>query len=201
MSTELPGTRPGGRTERNRVAVLQATLDVLAETGYPGLTVDAVAERSGVHKTTLYRRWGSAEGLVAAALLFGIEHAWEVPDTGSLEADLSAMNRELTTYFTDPAKSALPMASVASAFQSAKAADALREYYADRHRNGAAMAERAIARGEIPADTDPVEVMRQAAAPVFYRLFVSREPVDFAVADRAARAAVLAARAGAFPRD
>ncbi|GAB2769028.1 TetR/AcrR family transcriptional regulator [Amycolatopsis magusensis] len=198
MSTELTGSRPGGRTERNRVAVLTATLDELAEKGYPGLTVDAVAERSGVHKTTLYRRWGSAEGLVAAALLFGIEHRWEVPDTGSLEGDLSAMNRELTTYFTDPAKSALPLASVASSFQSAKAADSLREYYADRHERGAAMTVRAIARGEVPADTDPVEVMRQAAAPVFYRLFISREPIDFAIADRAARAAVLAAKAGAF---
>ncbi|MFI6030290.1 TetR/AcrR family transcriptional regulator [Amycolatopsis magusensis] len=198
MSTELTGSRPGGRTERNRVAVLTATLDELAEKGYPGLTVDAVAERSGVHKTTLYRRWGSAEGLVAAALLFGIEHRWEVPDTGTLEGDLSAMNRELTTYFTDPAKSALPLASVASSFQSAKAADSLREYYAARHERGAAMTVRAIARGEVPADTDPVEVMRQAAAPVFYRLFISREPIDFAIADRAARAAVLAAKAGAF---
>ena len=85
MATEISGTRrPGGRTERTRLAALNATLELLGERGYAELTVEAVAERSGVHKTTLYRRWESAEGLVAAALLIGTEQEWDAPDTGSL---------------------------------------------------------------------------------------------------------------------
>ena len=64
-----PGSRrPGGRTARTRTAVRDAVLTGLAEHGYPALTVEYVAEHSGVHKTTLYRRWGGVEGMVADAV-------------------------------------------------------------------------------------------------------------------------------------
>lgn len=49
-------------------SVLAATLEILAEHGFASLTIDEVAERAGVHTTTVYRRWGSRDGLVAAAL-------------------------------------------------------------------------------------------------------------------------------------
>uniref|UniRef100_UPI000B1D4F1A TetR/AcrR family transcriptional regulator n=1 Tax=Streptomyces atriruber TaxID=545121 RepID=UPI000B1D4F1A len=58
-ASPAPGTRrPGGRTARTRAAVRDAVLSGLADHGYPGLTVEYVADHSGVHKTTLYRRWG-----------------------------------------------------------------------------------------------------------------------------------------------
>ena len=50
--------RPGGRSARVRSAVLMAALDALADGGYGSFTCEAVAERAGVHKTTVYRRWG-----------------------------------------------------------------------------------------------------------------------------------------------
>lgn len=193
-----PGTqRPGGRTERTRVAVLMATLDELAERGYAGLTVEAVAARSGVHKTTVYRRWASAEGWSRRRSRWGPSE-WTPPDTGSLQGDLAGIGRELVRYFTEPSLSALPMASISAAFLSERAAESLRAYYEDRHARCAVVVERAVARGEVPADIDAVEVVRAATAPVFYRLFVSREAVDDSVADNAARVAVVAAKAGAF---
>jgi AcrR family transcriptional regulator len=191
-------TRPGGRTERTRLAVLQATLDELAERGYAALTVEAVAERAGIHKTTLYRRWRGAEGLVAEALLLGVEQDWKAPDTGTLEGDLAGLTRELVYWFTDPAVSALPTASVSSGFQSEQAADALRVYYADRHERCAEIVARAVDRGEAPVGTDPIEVVRAACAPIFYRLFVTREPVTDAIADAAARSTAIATKAGAY---
>jgi AcrR family transcriptional regulator len=191
-------TRPGGRTERTRIAVLRATLDELAERGFAALTVEAVAERSGVHKTTVYRRWRNAEGLVAEALALGVEQDWQPPDTGSLEGDLAGVTTELAHYFTDPGLSALPTASILAAFQSAPAADALHTFYLDRHERSAEIVRRAIARGEVPAGTDPVEVIRAACAPIFYRLFVSREPVTESIARTAARATAIAAKAGAY---
>jgi len=190
--------RPGGRSERVRLAVLHATLDELAVTGYADLTVDAVAERAGVHRTTLYRRWGSAEGLVAEALLFGTEQDWEAPDTGTLEGDLAALGRELVHFFTTPGLSALPIASISAAFQSSRAAESLREFYVDRHARCAVVVDRAVTRGEIPEGTDGAEVIRAATAPVFYRLFISRERVDDDAADTAAHVAAVAAAAGAF---
>ena len=199
MATEISGTRrPGGRTERTRLAALNATLELLGERGYAELTVEAVAERSGVHKTTLYRRWESAEGLVAAALLMGTEQEWTAPDTGSLEGDLRGINLELVHYFTSPGERELPTASISAAFLSTRAADALREFYVDRHARSAVVVDRAVERGEVPAGTDAVEVVRVACGPIFYRLFVSREGVTPKDAGVAAAAAAAAAKAGVF---
>jgi len=60
--------------------------------------------------------------------------------------------------------------------------------------------ERAVARGEAPAGTDAAEVVRVAVAPLYYRVFVTGEPVDRAAADRAAASAAVAARAGVLVR-
>lgn len=197
--TPPPGTRrPGGRTARTRAAVRDAVLTGLTEHGYPGLTVEYVAERSGVHKTTLYRRWGGVEGLVADALDLAGEDGWAPPDTGTLEGDLRALAREVRDSFADPAAAAAPTAFVAAAFQSERAADALRAFYAERFARCEAVVERAVARGEAPAGTDAGAVVRAVSAPLFLRLFVTREPVDAALADQVAAAAVAAVRAGAF---
>ncbi|NWF29192.1 TetR/AcrR family transcriptional regulator C-terminal ligand-binding domain-containing protein [Streptomyces sp. PKU-EA00015] len=197
--TPAPGTqRPGGRTARTRAAVRDAVLTGLGEHGYPGLTVEYVAEHSGVHKTTLYRRWGGVEGLVADALDLAGEDSWTPPDTGSLEGDLNALAREVAESFDDPAAGAAPAAFIAAAFQSRRAADALRAFYTERFRRSAAVVERAVARGEAPADTDAGEVVRAVSAPLFFRLFITREPVDRALADRSAAAAIAALRAGVF---
>ncbi|MFP1629176.1 TetR/AcrR family transcriptional regulator [Streptomyces sp. 5K101] len=194
-----PGTqRPGGRTARTRAAVRDAVLTGLGEHGYPGLTVDYVAAHSGVHKTTLYRRWGGVEELVADALDLAGEDSWTPPDTGSLEGDLHALAQEVAESFDDPAASAAPAAFVAAAFRSPRAADALRAFYAERFRRSAAVVERAVARGEAPADSDAGDVVRAVSAPLFFRLFITREPVDPAFADRSAAAAIAALRAGVF---
>src|SRR3569833_211370 len=199
MATEISGTkRPGGRTERTRLAALYATLELLGERGYAELTGEAVAERSGVHKTTLYRRWESAEGLVAAALLMGTEQEWTAPDTGALEGDLRGINLELVHYFTSPGERELPTASISAAYLSSRAADALQEFYVDRHARSAVVVDRAVERGEVPPGTDAVEVVRVACGPIFYRLFVSREGVTPRYAHLAAKAAAAAAKAGVF---
>ncbi|MEX2986200.1 TetR/AcrR family transcriptional regulator C-terminal ligand-binding domain-containing protein [Streptomyces sp. C36] len=193
-----PGTlRPGGRTARTRAAVRDAVLAGLVEHGYPGLTIEYVAEHSGVHKTTLYRRWGGVEGLVADALDFAGEDSWTPPDTGSLEGDLRALALEIVETFTDPASAAAPTAFIAAAFQSDRAADALRGFYAERFARCAPLIERAVERGEAPPATDAGAVVRAVSAPLFLRLFITREPLDAAAADQAAGAALAAIRAGA----
>ncbi|QGZ51394.1 MULTISPECIES: TetR/AcrR family transcriptional regulator [Streptomyces] len=197
--TPAPGSRrPGGRTARTRAAVRDAVLTGLAEHGYPALTVEYVAEHSGVHKTTLYRRWGSLEGLVADALDLAGEDTWTPPDTGSLDGDLRALAHEVVDSFADPAAAAGPTAFVGAAFQSERAAGALRAFYAERFTRCEAVVERALARGEAPEGTDPGAVVRAVSAPLFLRLFVTREPLDGATADQSARAALAAVRAGAF---
>ncbi|MGK5728694.1 TetR/AcrR family transcriptional regulator C-terminal ligand-binding domain-containing protein [Streptomyces sp. URMC 124] len=196
--SSAPGTvRPGGRTARTRAAVRDAVLAGLVEYGYPGLTVEYVAEQSGVHKTTLYRRWGGVEGLVADALDLAGEDAWTPPDTGTLKGDLHALAQEVVDTFGDTAAGAAPAAFIA-AFQSERAADALRAFYAERFARCAPLTERAAARGEVPAGTDAGSLARAVSAPLFFRLFITREALDATVAEQAADAALAAARAGVF---
>ncbi|MEW9521473.1 TetR/AcrR family transcriptional regulator [Streptomyces tubercidicus] len=226
-STPSPGTRrPGGRTARTRAAVRDAVLAGLSEHGYPGLTVEYVAAHSGVHKTTLYRRWKDVEGLVADALDLAGEDSWVPPDTGSLEGDLRALAQEVVASFTDPAVAASGSAMVAAAFQSGRAAEALRDYYTERFARCESLVERAVRRGELaaspgatadtPADRpsgagphggidtrphggiDAGALVRSVSAPLFFRLFITREPVDDTVAEQAVAATLAAARAGAF---
>ncbi|GGV31258.1 TetR family transcriptional regulator [Actinomadura cremea] len=196
-----PGNvRPGGRTARVRDAVRRATLAELAEHGYRGLSVEAVAARSAVHKTTVYRRWGDADGLVADALEIAAAEPWPVPDTGTLDGDLRAIARLVRDGFADPEEGPVSRAFVLAAGQSGTAAGALHDFFARRHEQAAAVVERAAARGEVPPGTDAAEVVRTAVAPLYYRLFVTGEPLDRAAADRAAAVACAAARAGALVR-
>ncbi|MFE0044892.1 TetR/AcrR family transcriptional regulator [Streptomyces albireticuli] len=198
-STQAPGTvRPGGRTARTRAAVRDAVLAGLVEYGYPGLTVEYVADHSGVHKTTLYRRWGGVEGLVADALDLAGEDSWTPPDTGSLQGDLHALAQEIVDTFGDPTGAAAPAAFIAAAFQSDRAAEALRGFYAERFARCAPLVARAVERGEAPADTDPGALARAVSAPLFLRLFITREPLDAAAAGQAADAALAAASAGVY---
>ncbi|WP_017572864.1 TetR/AcrR family transcriptional regulator [Nocardiopsis halotolerans] len=199
MTSDTPGTtRPGGRTARNTAAVLEATLDELGEHGYAGLTVERVSARSGVHKATVYRRWGGVEGLLSAALEWSTTHPWEPERTGALHTDLLALNTTVLHGFTEAPEGSVSAASVAAAFSSPRVAEALRAFMTDRHARAAVLVTEAVARGEVPDGTDPVEVVRSAVAPVYYRLFVSREPVTREDLDLAARVAADAAAGGSF---
>ncbi|MEV3927786.1 TetR/AcrR family transcriptional regulator [Actinomadura coerulea] len=199
MTAAGPGTvRPGGRTARVRDAVREATLAVLSEHGYQGLTVEAVAARSRVHKTTVYRRWKNADGLIADALGIAAAEPWPIPDTGTLAGDLRALARLVTSGFADPVEGPVSRAFVLAAAQSGDAARSLHAFFARRHEQSAVIVRRAVERGEVPAGTDAVEVVRLAVAPLYYRLFITGEPVDEQAADRAAASAGAAARAGAL---
>ncbi|MFJ2575323.1 TetR/AcrR family transcriptional regulator [Kitasatospora aureofaciens] len=193
-----PTPRPGGRSARVRADVVAATLAEVTEKGYDGLTVDAVAARSGVHKATLYRRWGGVDGLVADALTASADRLWPLPDTGDLGEDLRRITHEVFTVFTDPDLGRTPTALITAAQRSDTGAAALHAFFAARHRQAAEVAERAVTRGELPAGTDGAEVIRAATAPLYYRLFVTGEPLDARAAECAADAAALAARAGLF---
>ena len=190
--------RPGGRTARTRAAVRDATLAELAEHGYPGLTVDNVAARSGVHKTTVYRRWGGVDGLVVDALELAGEDDWLAPDTGTLAGDLTALAGEVLTVFDDPVLGPASRAFVTASFHSPRAAAAFHEFLANRHERSAVIVTRAVARGEAPAGTDAGAVVRAAVAPLYYRLFISHEPVTEETVHQTVTATTAAVAAGAF---
>lgn len=137
MERNEPVRRPGGRSARVRDAVRQATLAELAEHGYAGLTVERVAERSGVHKTTVYRRWGGVEGLISDALELAADEPWPIPDTGSIEGDLRGIVQLVRVGFQDPELGPVSSAFVAAAVQNEAAARSLHEFFVSRHEQSA----------------------------------------------------------------
>src|SRR5690348_1645244 len=91
-----------GRGPRVRAAVLTAALAELAEVGYAALTMDNVARRAGVHKTTVYRRWPDRDRLLLDALMDQVAVDVPIPDTRSIETDLQEHARSLVRWLTSP---------------------------------------------------------------------------------------------------
>ena len=190
--------RPGGRTARVREAVLRAAGDALVERGFAELDLADIARRAEVGKTTVYRRWGTVPALVADLLTEMAEHSMPRTDTGTLLGDLQANARLVLHTVTDARQGRLFRAIIAAAQADSRTAEALHRFYDIRIGEWAPCVEQAIGRGEIPAGTDPREVIRAVSAPLYYRLLVSGDALDEVTAARAARAAATAAEAGVF---
>ncbi|MFV2173764.1 TetR/AcrR family transcriptional regulator [Actinomadura sp. LOL_016] len=207
MTPEVPGPegvrpapptrrRPGGRTARVRAQVLDAVHAELGEHGYDGLTLDAVAARAGVHRATVYRRWGDVGGLLADVLDAASDDDWRPPATASLEGDLAALNQEIQEALT--AQPPIVAALIAASFRSEKAAHAQRRLWADRYARCEVIVGRAVRRGELPPHTDARRLLVAATAPLYHELVLLRTPPDPHLPGHAARTAALAAAAGAF---
>ncbi|MEQ4718705.1 TetR/AcrR family transcriptional regulator [Nonomuraea sp. B19D2] len=190
--------RPGGRTARVRAAVMEATQDELVEHGFHGLTMDQVAARAGVGKTTVYRRWGSRAGLVADLMTELANQSTPHADTGGVEDDLRANALSVLGAITDGRLGATFQAVIAAATSDQQAAAALRSFYLRRIEEWANVVELAVKRGELPEGTDGGEVIRAISAPLYYRLVVTREPVTREHAEHSVSRTLAAARAGAF---
>ncbi|MER5932438.1 TetR/AcrR family transcriptional regulator [Streptomyces sp. NPDC002054] len=192
--------RPVGRGLKAQAAVRAATLAELLDRGYAELTVEGVAQRAGVHKTTLYRRWKDRASLVVDALAEHFATDIPIPDTGAVETDLQALARGLVQSMTGPVGRAVQTAMFSDAGRLPEVAEAKRRIFADRFRRAEPVVARAIARGELPADTDPVELIKTLAAPIYFRLLVSADPVEEGTAEQAVRITLAAAHAGALAR-
>ncbi|MEV0321483.1 TetR/AcrR family transcriptional regulator [Streptomyces sp. NPDC050658] len=188
--------RPGGRTARVRAQVLDAVLAELGEHGYDGLTPDTVAARAGVHRTTVYRRWGDVGGLLADVLDAAGDDDWRPPDTGSLEGDLTGLNEEIQSALI--ARPPVVAALIAASFRSEKAAEAQQRLWEDRYARCEIVVDRAVDRGEVPQGTDARQLLLAATGPMYHQLLLLRTPPDPRLPARTARTAALAAAAGAF---
>lgn len=199
LDEKAPGTlRPGGRTARTRAAVLEAVTGELIEYGYAGASVERVAARAGIAKTTIYRRWGGLNGLLADLMAGYAAQEIPVPDEGDLGSDLRALSNAVVATLRDPAMEA-PFASiVAAAVRDPAAREVLARFITGRAAAMSAIVARAAQCGEVPAGTDAAEVIQTVTAQLCYRLFVVGEPPSPDVADRAAAIAAAAARAGAL---
>jgi AcrR family transcriptional regulator len=196
-----PGTaRPGGRTARIAESVFAAAIAELSDRGYADTSVESIAARAGVHKTTVYRRWGSKPELIRQALAGAAVTHIQIPDTGRLDTDAQALARAVQAILSAPQGAAITTALIVGGLSSPEIAGLMRQFWAGRLAAIEVIVSRAVGRGELPAGTDPAAFMHAVSAPLYFRLLVTREPITEPDADAAATAALAAARAGVFSR-
>lgn len=166
-------------------AILAATRAALAEQGWGGLALGDVAARAGVAKTTLYRRWAGKNELVVDAIAALFDEQLEVPDLGSLEADIRGAVLRFAELLDRPETRTALMAVVCEATHDDALRLRIREAIVDRQKHLVLLGrERARQRGELPPDDgcpDPARddlIFDVVAGTVVHRLMVSSEPVD-----------------------
>jgi AcrR family transcriptional regulator len=175
---------------------MQAVLDELNDNGYADATVERVAERAGVAKTTIYRRWGSLDGLLAALMAEHAAREIPVPDEGSLDRDLQTLADRVVASLRVPALRAAFGVMVKEAAADPAARELLSRFLAARIAAMTVIIDRAAARGELPPHTDAAGVLGTVTSIIYYRLYVLGEQASQDIADAAAATALAAARAG-----
>ncbi|MCW3820806.1 TetR/AcrR family transcriptional regulator [Micromonospora sp. DR5-3] len=171
--TDQHQTRPGGRTARVRADVLRAVDDLTAEQPLAQLTLTQVAERSGVHLGTLYRRWGSLDGLLLDAVAERLTNRSPVRDTGNLRADLEDYAHRAAEDLSGPDGKLLLRTLVAVRLGTdAELPPALTRRFEDMQ----ALLDRATARGEKPPTLQ--QIMDIVVAPLYTALLFGTGPTN-----------------------
>ena len=180
--------RDGGVDRR----VLSAAWGLLHAGGYAALNVDDVAERAGVAKTTLYRRWPTKDHL---AIAVGAQMLGEVPipDTGDLRRDLNefaaaladSLNRlRMAGHYGGGKSPGLAAELVAAAARHPDIGEVVRAMYAERHALARARLERAVSREGLRPDLDQGLLVEQLVGPIYYRILITGAPADRGYAGR-----------------
>ncbi len=195
MTTEprVGQKRPGGRAARVRADVLAAAAERLTAVGYDQLSVEDVAQRAGVHKTTVYRRWPTKAELVADAVRLHSEEAVPIPDTGTVLGDLQAFARQIVATIGSEGGARRSRSITAAAATSDELAASMHTFWHERLAGSAPIVHRAIERGELPETTDPNLIIETIIGPLWVRLLLTGEPLTDELADRVAELVVAGA--------
>lgn len=165
------------RSERAHSAILQAARELIAEVGFDALTMGGIAERAGVGKATVYRRWSSKERLVVEAVEQLVSEI-TIPDTGTIEADLLHLMRDAVRVYSGKPGAVIP-GLVPALARNRQLAGTLRQAFLKPRRAALrAVLERGVRRGELRAGLDYELALDFLGGPLFYRLLITDGPID-----------------------
>jgi AcrR family transcriptional regulator len=184
MNAETAQPRPGGGKPRRgrppapgtEERVLRAALELLARDGYAGVTLNALAARGGVAKTTILRRWGSKAAVAAAAVQRLALHSVDLPESGTLRGDLIALQDKAVAVFTDGEGGFVPRLMRESGHHP-EIADLLHTVIHTRRLAYHRILGRAIARGELDPEVDQDMIIDMLIGPIWTRLLITRDPI------------------------
>jgi AcrR family transcriptional regulator len=196
-TTDLEAPQRAGRPRDARAhrAILEAVLSLLAEVGYAGLTIEGVAARAGVAKTTVYRWWPSKASLVLAAAE-DVATKVRVPETGRVRDDVAALLRDVIKVYTKTVAGRVIPGLIADMAENPDLAEAIGGFWKTRRQIMFGILERGISRGELRPDIDLELTADLMYGPIYYRFLVSRAPLSARFAGEVVDAALL----GSAPR-
>ncbi|MEV4121622.1 TetR/AcrR family transcriptional regulator [Micromonospora sp. NPDC049645] len=173
-----------GRSEAAREAVLQAADDLVAEIGYAKVTIEGIASRAGVAKQTIYRWWRSKTDILVDAFTADSAQELTLPDTGAFRTDLRAHLDELVRFLEVSDSGAVFRALLGQAQHDPELAARLRaEVLPQLRARDRVPFDRAVTRGELPAEADVDLLVDQAVGAIHFRVLVTGEPVTSALLD------------------
>ncbi|MBB2940960.1 AcrR family transcriptional regulator [Actinoplanes lutulentus] len=182
---------PARRSERSRRAILDAALELLAETGYSDLTIEAIASRAGVGKQTIYRWWRGKGAIILDALIDATSsaEALVLPDTGDLEADLRTVMRATVAEFADPKLSATTRALTIETLNDEKLAEQVRDQLLRPQLDAV---KKRLQAGPIRADVDLDQAVELLFGPLYHRWLLRTGPLTDEYADGVVQLAIAA---------
>lgn len=182
---ELAPPRPGRkRSEASRQAILAAAADLIAEMGYGALTIEKIAQRAGTGKQTIYRWWPSKADVVMDALAAKADLQLQVPDGGSLEADLRTALRASFALARKPEVADLLRALMAEALMDPAFAERFLARFLHRRRRALRVTfDRAAERGDLPRAVPVDTLLDLVLGTLWYRVMVVPAPLDDTLAD------------------
>lgn len=164
--------------------ILCAARTLLAEIGFADLTIEGIAERAGVGKTTIYRRWPNKASLVLDAFIEATIKEIPFPDTGSVQEDLRLQMRRLIKWMNG-AEGHTIAKLIGGAQDDAELAEAFRSrWLTGRREEARQIIQRGKERGEIRADLDPEVLLDALYGPLYFRLLIGHAPLTPGYADK-----------------
>jgi AcrR family transcriptional regulator len=195
MTTAAP-RRGRPRSETAHQAILEAVAELLMERGLGAISMDAVAERAGVSKATIYRWWPTKETLALDAIYDAWASVAPARDTGTLRGDLLSLLRPWTRLAASRPYGRVIAALLTEAQSDPVFAAAYRERFVHpRREQGRVILQRAIERGEIPAGTNVEVALDLLYGPIYHRMLHGHAPLN----DRFVREVIDMALGGIAP--
>jgi AcrR family transcriptional regulator len=185
MSSDPSPRRTIGRPKDPRAdrAILTATLKLMAEDGVRDLRMDDVAERAGVGKATIYRRYRSKNALISAAVATLVDEI-AIPHIGSTRADLLALMEQAVELYSGSLAPRLMPSLVEEARRNPELAKTVRNDFLSARRAAlSAVLERGIRRGDLSRGLDVELALDVLGGAIFYRLLITGGPIDQRLAE------------------
>ena len=167
-----------GQLARTRLVILDTTADMLASSGYSSLTVEGIAAKCGVARSTIYRHWESVADIAMEAFLRIIGPVPPIPQTGNVRTDLVVNYRRLVDGLAHSRWGELLPSMVEASIQDKVFARLLYEAFDSRRELGRQSLQKGVDRGDLPAETNFEWLLDSITGPIYHRLFFTNRSLD-----------------------